>query len=181
MEDNSAGGRAVDSGSGSDNWQKYLNLSEENDSAASASPLSSSFFRGLSDMSPAPDLGEEVQQVSPTHSISQTDLWNSPSSSDPSPAYREEMIDSVVDTQVQIEKHIQAAVVGRDYLVKSLLAKWYNIRGLICSPMGEALSERTYALHLKEILQLGTVQSLPFRRVERVIKDFNLFVELERA
>ena len=30
-----------------DNWIKYLNLSEENDSAASASPPSSSFFRGL--------------------------------------------------------------------------------------------------------------------------------------
>ena len=29
----STGGRAVDSGSGSDNWQKYLNLSEENASA----------------------------------------------------------------------------------------------------------------------------------------------------
>lgn len=218
MDDNSAGGRAVDSGSGSDNWQKYLNLSEENDSAASASPPSSSFFRGLSDMFPAPDLGEEVQQVSPTHSISQTDLWNSPSSSAPTPgqdnqpplipelhpplldddtrraelasrlrtvlwgkAYREEMIDSVVDTQVQIEKHIQAALVGRDYSVESLLAKRHQIRGLIFSPMGEALSERTYALHLKEILQLGTVQSLPFRRVERAIKDFNLFLELERA
>ncbi|WMV29738.1 hypothetical protein MTR67_023123 [Solanum verrucosum] len=77
--------KGVDSGSGSDNWQKYLNLSEENDSAASASPLLSSFFRGLLDMSPAPDVGEEVQQVSPTHSISQTDLWNSPSSSAPTP------------------------------------------------------------------------------------------------
>ncbi|WMV14174.1 hypothetical protein MTR67_007559 [Solanum verrucosum] len=70
---------------GSNNWQKYLNLSEKNDSAASASPPSSSFFRGLSDMSPAPDLGEEVQQVSPTHSISQTDLWNSLFSSAPTP------------------------------------------------------------------------------------------------
>uniref|UniRef100_A0A0V0GI42 Putative ovule protein n=1 Tax=Solanum chacoense TaxID=4108 RepID=A0A0V0GI42_SOLCH len=45
MDDNSAGGRAVDSGSGSDNWQKYLNLSEENDSAASASPPVVLFFQ----------------------------------------------------------------------------------------------------------------------------------------
>jgi len=130
----STGGRAVDSGSGSDNWQKYLNLSEENASAASAptptssdwsalrqfqnieadpqinarganhspshpasegthrphlsstaSPPSSSFFRGLWDMSPAPDLGGEVQQVILAHSISQTDLWNSLSSSAPTP------------------------------------------------------------------------------------------------
>ncbi|WMV25427.1 hypothetical protein MTR67_018812 [Solanum verrucosum] len=56
MDDNSAGGRAVDSVSG-----------------------------GLLDMFPALDLGEEVQQVSPTYSISQTDLWNSPSLSDPTP------------------------------------------------------------------------------------------------
>ncbi|KAG5579869.1 hypothetical protein H5410_050496 [Solanum commersonii] len=44
-----------------------------------------SFFEliRLSDMFLAPDLREEVQQVSPTHSISQTDLWNSPSLSAP--------------------------------------------------------------------------------------------------
>lgn len=92
-------------------------------------------------------------------------------------AYREEMIDSVVDTQVQIEKHIQAALVERDYSVESLLAKRHQIRGLIFSPNGEALSQRTYALHLKEILQLGTVQSLPFRRVESAIKNLNLLLD----
>ncbi|KAG5610775.1 hypothetical protein H5410_022056 [Solanum commersonii] len=67
MDDNSAGGRA------------------ENDFGASTSPPSSSFFKGLSDIFPAQDLGEEVQHVSPTHSISQTDLWNSPSLSDLTP------------------------------------------------------------------------------------------------
>ncbi|MCD7467593.1 hypothetical protein HAX54_005114 [Datura stramonium] len=41
------------------------------------------FFRGLSDAAPTPELGEEVQQVCPTHSISQTDLWYSLSSSAP--------------------------------------------------------------------------------------------------
>ena len=62
------------------------------------------------------------------------------------------MIDSVVDAQVQIEKHIQAALVGRDYFVESFFAKRHQIRGIIFSPMGEELSEKTYALHLKEIL-----------------------------
>ncbi|MCD9641257.1 hypothetical protein HAX54_027348 [Datura stramonium] len=42
-------------------------------------------------------------------------LWGKP--------YRKEIIDSVVDTQVQIEKHIQVALVERDYSVESLLAK----------------------------------------------------------
>ncbi|KAG5605436.1 hypothetical protein H5410_026928 [Solanum commersonii] len=46
-------------------------------------------------------------------------------------AYREEMIDSVVDTQVKIEKHIQAALVGRDYSVESLLAKRHQIKSLL--------------------------------------------------
>ena len=50
-----------------------------------ASTPSSSFFRGLSDAAPAPELGEEVLQVSPTHSISQTDLWNELSPSAPTP------------------------------------------------------------------------------------------------
>ncbi|MCD7458713.1 hypothetical protein HAX54_038929 [Datura stramonium] len=31
---------------------------------------------GLSDAAPAHELGEEVQQMNPTHSISQMDLWN---------------------------------------------------------------------------------------------------------
>lgn len=53
--------------------------------SSTASTPSSSFFRGLSDAAPAPELGEEVQQVSPTHSISQTDLWNEVSSSAPTP------------------------------------------------------------------------------------------------
>lgn len=53
--------------------------------SSTASTPSSSFFRGLSDAAPTPELGEEVQQVSPTHSISQTDLWNEVSSSAPTP------------------------------------------------------------------------------------------------
>ncbi|MCD7465349.1 hypothetical protein HAX54_001149 [Datura stramonium] len=40
---------------------------------------------GLLDTAPALELGEEVQQVSLTHSIYQTDLWNSLSSSAPTP------------------------------------------------------------------------------------------------
>lgn len=48
-----------------------------------ASTPSSSFFRGLSDAAPAPELGEEVQQVSPTHSISPADLRNELSPSAP--------------------------------------------------------------------------------------------------
>ena len=51
--------------------------------SSAASTPSSSFFRGLSDAAPAPEPGEEVQQVIPTHSISQTYLWNELSSSAP--------------------------------------------------------------------------------------------------
>lgn len=46
-----------------------------------ASTPSSSFFRGLSDAAPAPELGEEVQQGGPTHSISQPDRNDGPSGS----------------------------------------------------------------------------------------------------
>ncbi|KAK4720892.1 hypothetical protein R3W88_011125 [Solanum pinnatisectum] len=47
MNANFAGGRAVDLGSGSDNWQKYLNLSEENDSAALVPTPTSSYWSAL--------------------------------------------------------------------------------------------------------------------------------------
>nr|WDY31172.1 ATPase subunit 1 [Cuscuta campestris] len=43
----------------------------------------SSFFRGLSDAAPAPELGEEVDQPSPVQSISQNDIWNELGSSAP--------------------------------------------------------------------------------------------------
>ncbi|MCE5167132.1 hypothetical protein HAX54_039061 [Datura stramonium] len=93
-----AGSSGANSGSDSGSWRKYINLSSDNEGNASAASAptptssdcttftpSSSFFRGLSDAAPAPELGEEVQQVSLTHSISQTDLWNSLSSSAPTP------------------------------------------------------------------------------------------------
>ncbi|MCD9644951.1 hypothetical protein HAX54_033497, partial [Datura stramonium] len=69
------------------------------------------------------------------------------------------------------------ALVERDYSVESFLAKRHHIRGFVFFPKGEALSERNYALHQKEILQLGTVQSRPFRRVESAIKEYYLLLE----
>lgn len=53
--------------------------------AGTASTPSSSFFKGLSDATQTPEPGEEVLQMTPPHSISQTDLWNEVSPSGPTP------------------------------------------------------------------------------------------------
>lgn len=46
--------------------------------SSAASAPSSSFFKGLSDATQTREPGEEVQQMTPPHSISQTDLWDPP-------------------------------------------------------------------------------------------------------
>ncbi|MCE3050981.1 hypothetical protein HAX54_048648 [Datura stramonium] len=100
------GDSGANRGSNSGSWRKYINLYSDNEGMppphqprpqhpqighTPSSYVKNSlypvvlFFRGLSDAAPAPELGEEVQQVIPTHSISQTDLWNSLSSSAPTP------------------------------------------------------------------------------------------------
>ena len=92
-------------------------------------------------------------------------------------SYNPEVRDSFVRTQLLIERHIEAALVDDGYSRESVLAKRDQMRGFLFYPTGSALSESTYKSHLDQILENGTRQSVPYRRVCRAIKNLNLFLE----
>ncbi|KAK6772554.1 hypothetical protein RDI58_030172 [Solanum bulbocastanum] len=88
--------------------------------------------------------------------------------------YTGEDLDPIVAKQLEIEKAVFDELMERGYSLESLVEKRHQIRGLIFSPNGTALSEKTHALHLREIRRVGTAQSLCFLRVEKAIKNHDL-------
>lgn len=92
-------------------------------------------------------------------------------------AYNERILDSFVRTQLKIEKHIEAALVDDGYSRQVVFEKRHQIRGFLFYPNGRALSENAYAGYLNQILNLGTRQSVPYRRVIGAIHHYDLFFE----
>lgn len=62
--------------------------------------------------------------------------------------YDETHMDSFVQTQLQIEKHIEAALVEDGYARKSVFQKIDQIRGFLFYPEGKALSFKADSNHL---------------------------------
>lgn len=83
--------------------------------------------------------------------------------------------DAVVETQLQIEKHLEGALVADGYSRDAVFAKIDQIRGFVFYPGGAPLYESTYRDHLKQIQENGTRQSVPYRRILRAIQNYDLF------
>uniref|UniRef100_A0A3Q7HZ70 Cytochrome c oxidase subunit 2 n=1 Tax=Solanum lycopersicum TaxID=4081 RepID=A0A3Q7HZ70_SOLLC len=79
-------------------------------------------------------------------------------------SYMGEDLTSIVDKQLEIEKVVFSELLRKDYSLESLVAKRNEIRDLLFSPYGNALSEKTHALHLRQIFWEGAAQSLCFQR-----------------
>jgi len=58
---------------------------------------------------------------------------------------------SILDAQVIVERHVEAALVHDGFHPHSILARYVEIRGLLHSPQGELLSERTYHSYVTQI------------------------------
>lgn len=81
-----------------------------------------------------------------------------------------------METQLQIEKYVEAALVTDGHSPGSVFdKKRHKIRGFLFYLGGTALSESTYAHHLKEIREYGTRQSVPYRRIMRAPHNYDLF------
>lgn len=91
--------------------------------------------------------------------------------------YDETHVDSFVQTQLPIEKHIEAALVEDGYARQSVLEKIDQIRGFIFYPEGKALSLKAYSNHLTQIETVGTRNSIPYRQVRRALHYYHLFLE----
>ena len=92
-------------------------------------------------------------------------------------SYTMEVRESVLQTQLQIERKIEQVLRSDGYSEESLLARRHQIRGFLFYPQGYALSESAYALYLEEMMEHGTRESVPFRRIMKAIQNFDLLLE----
>nr|YP_010048786.1 hypothetical protein J6695_mgp29 [Aquilaria sinensis]YP_010048805.1 hypothetical protein J6695_mgp10 [Aquilaria sinensis]QPK77175.1 hypothetical protein [Aquilaria sinensis]QPK77176.1 hypothetical protein [Aquilaria sinensis] len=84
---------------------------------------------------------------------------------------------SIIYTQAGVERMIEAALVSDGFSPHSILAQYREIRGLLHSPQGELLTERTYRSYLTQIHENGTRGSVPYRRIMRALQTRNLFLD----
>jgi photosystem II P680 reaction center D1 protein len=84
---------------------------------------------------------------------------------------------TIIDAQVIIERFVEAALVDDGFHPDSILARYREIRGILHSPRGTLLGERTYNSYLTQIREHGTRESVPYRRVISAIRGYNLLLD----
>ncbi|KAI3668685.1 hypothetical protein L1987_88297 [Smallanthus sonchifolius] len=82
--------------------------------------------------------------------------------------------DDLVEKQLLIEKKIEKELLHEEYSRDRIYANRYDIRECIFYKEGVPLKEKTLDLYLKEI-QRNPSHSIPYRKIQKEIKDFNLF------
>lgn len=88
-----------------------------------------------------------------------------------------EVRESIIETQLQIERKIEQALRSDGYSEESLLTKRHQIRGFLFYPRGRAFRQSAYALYLEEMREHGTRESVPFRRIMKAIQNYDLLLE----
>ena len=78
---------------------------------------------------------------------------------------------SIIDAQVIVERDVEAALVDDGFHPNSILDRYRKIRGVLHSPQGELLSERTYHSYVSQIRERRTRSSLPYRRIISAIRN----------
>lgn len=84
---------------------------------------------------------------------------------------------SIITDQIAIERSIEAALVDDGFNPLSIHHRYGELRHLIHSPRGSLLSERTYRTYLSQIRELGTRESVPYRRVIQAVRSSHLLLE----
>lgn len=80
---------------------------------------------------------------------------------------------SILDSQMIVERAVEAALVEDGYTPDSILLKYREIRGILHSLQGELLNPRTYSSYVTQIMEHGTRESVPYRN-----KKFCSFLRL---
>lgn len=89
-------------------------------------------------------------------------------------------LNTIVDLvyqQAEVEKKIEACLILDGIHPTRLLYELNRLRGVIFYPRGTPLSPATLARYIREIAQSGTRQSIPYRRVYRAIRNYELFID----
>jgi hypothetical protein len=99
----------------------------------------------------------------------------------PHSVVQEHSLQTLVDLvyqQAEVEKKIEASLVLDGIHPMRVLFEVNRLRGVLFYPQGTPLSPATLARYLREIAQSGTRQSIPYRRVYRAIRNYDLFIDL---
>nr|YP_009861469.1 hypothetical protein [Mirabilis himalaica]QKN19366.1 hypothetical protein [Mirabilis himalaica] len=99
----------------------------------------------------------------------------------PHSVMQEHSLQTIVDLvyqQAEVEKKIEASLVLDGIHPMRVLFEVNRLRGVLFYPRGTPLSPATLARYLREIAQSGTRQSIPYRRVYRAIRNYDLFIDL---
>ena len=76
---------------------------------------------------------------------------------------------ATITAQLLVERYVEAALVSDGFHPQAILNEYRDIRGSLHSPQGHLLSVRTYESYVTQIRELGTRESVPYRRVLRAI------------
>ena len=88
---------------------------------------------------------------------------------------------SIINTQVNIEKKIEQALLSDGFGGKSIRENLEKIRGILFYPEGIPLSTPTYSHELEFIKTHGTHHSAPYRRIIDAIHEYELFLLAEKG
>nr|YP_004222329.1 hypothetical protein LKY74_mgp070 [Beta vulgaris subsp. maritima]YP_004842135.1 hypothetical protein LKY79_mgp070 [Beta macrocarpa]CBL51979.1 hypothetical protein [Beta vulgaris subsp. maritima]CBX24940.1 hypothetical protein [Beta macrocarpa]CBX33231.1 hypothetical protein [Beta vulgaris subsp. maritima]CBX33304.1 hypothetical protein [Beta vulgaris subsp. maritima] len=81
----------------------------------------------------------------------------------------------LVYQQAEIEKKIEASLILDGISPTLFFSELNRLRGFLFYPHGAPISAATLARYIREIAQNGTRQSIPYRRVYRAIRNYELF------
>lgn len=84
--------------------------------------------------------------------------------------------DNIIEAQIAVEESVEAALVGDGYPRDAIFAKRHLIRGFMFYPHGTCFSEKTYLGYVTSIQNLGTRDSIPYRRVLQAIQTEKLAI-----
>jgi photosystem II P680 reaction center D1 protein len=76
---------------------------------------------------------------------------------------------STINAQLLVERYVEAALVSDGFHPQAILDEYRDIRGSLHYPTGRLLGVRTYESYVSQIRELGTRESVPYRRVLRTI------------
>jgi len=91
--------------------------------------------------------------------------------------YNDDILNRFVNKQLVIETNVEAALLEDNFSPQSVFEKRHQIRGFLFYPTGKALSEDAYDGHLKQILNSGTRQSVPYRRIIKAVRSSHLLLD----
>jgi hypothetical protein len=83
---------------------------------------------------------------------------------------------SILAAQIVIEEGVEKALVEDGYAPQAIMSKRHQIRGFLFYPEGTSLSEQTYVNHVRSVEDFGARTSIPYRRVLRAIKSYDLIL-----